>query len=85
MCKLNVMMIINKFLFILLKLLINNNFLSKFQLHMCTFPYADGPASQCGALPPRRSLTGAVRKHYKLSGNDRHSDSRQTYKMEMGA
>ena len=52
---------------------------------MHIFPYADGLTSKCDDLPPRGGLTGAVRKHYKSIGNDRHSVSRQTSKKEMGA
>jgi hypothetical protein len=85
MCKLNLMIIINKNALIIVKLLIYNNFFSKFQLHRSTFPYAEGPPTQGYAMSPLDEATGAVRKHYKSSGSDRHAVSRQTSKTVMGA
>jgi hypothetical protein len=85
MCKLNLMTIINKNALIIVKPLIYNNFFSKFQLHRSTFPYAEGPPSQGCAISPLDEATGAVRKHYKSSGSDRHAGSRQTSKTVMGA
>ena len=85
MCKLNLMTIINKNALIIVKPLIYNNFFSKFQLHRSTFPYAEGPPSQGCAISPLDEATGAVRKHYKSSGSDRHAVSRQTSKTVMGA
>jgi hypothetical protein len=85
MCKLNFMTIINKNALIIFKLLIYNNFFSKFQLFRSTFPYAEGPPSQGCAMSPLDEATGAVRKHYKSTGSDRHAVSRQTSKTVMGA
>lgn len=80
MCKLNVMTIIYINALIIVKLLIYNNFFSKFQLPRCTFPYSDGPSSQGGALLPLLRPIGAVRKNYKSTGIDTCLASWQTCK-----
>lgn len=52
---------------------------------MYTFSYSDGPPSQGYALSRLDKAIGAVRKHYKSTGSDRHAVSQQASKTVMGA
>ena len=85
MCKLKVTTIIVINIFEIDKLLIHNNFFSKFQVHRYTFSYSDGPPSQGFVLPRLDKAIGAVRKHHKSTASDRHAMSRQASKTVTGA